>query len=104
MTGSSGEQSLGLHLGYMLTTSAIAIALAIPFQLLIFPQHARDDLRTSTATTLRRLARLALDEVEISSLVLFTDGKDAIHAEAARLSSQVEEIKAGLRSQDGLVE
>lgn len=89
----------------MLTTSAIAIALAIPFQLLIFPRHARDELRAAHAGTLRKLASLALDEVRLSSDVLL-GGKDAaaIKLESDRLSKEIGDVKAGLRGQDGLVE
>ena len=89
----------------MLTTSAIAIALAIPFQLLIFPRHARDELRSAHAETLRKLAVLALDQVRLSSNVLLGTKEDAdIQAETQRLSGCIADIKGGLRSQDSLIE
>jgi hypothetical protein len=54
LTGTPGEPSLELHLGYMLTTASIAIAFAIPFQLMLFPIHAREELRNATAQNCRR--------------------------------------------------
>jgi hypothetical protein len=88
----------------MLTTASIAIAFAIPFQLMLFPIHARDELRNATAQTLRRLARLALEEVELSSAVLFSEDKAMISSEANRLAGEVADIKGSFRAQDGLVE
>lgn len=77
----------------MLTTSAVAIALAVPFQLLIFPRHARDELRLAHADTLRKLAILALDEVRLSSDVLMgtKDGVE-IQKESDRLSECIADI------------
>jgi hypothetical protein len=88
----------------MLTTAAIAIAFAIPFQLLIFPRHARNELRAATAASLRQLSRLALDEVDLSSAVLFSEDAEAVALQAARLDAEISTLKAGLREQDTLVE
>ena len=86
----------------MLTTASIAIALAVPFQLLIFPQHARAQIRAGVARNLRRMGSLALDEVELSSAVLYTSDRQAIAIESERLRADVDGIKADLREQDGL--
>ena len=88
----------------MLTTSAIAIALAIPFQLLIFPKHARDQLRNAAARTLRRLSHLALDEVALSSAVLHKNDGGDVQVEVSRLRAEVTDLKADLWRQDCLVE
>ena len=91
-------------MGYMLSSSALAIALAIPFQLLVFPQPARLILRKSTAATLRTLASLALDQVALSATVLLTDDASGITVQSRDLLRTVAKVKADLCRQDSLVE
>lgn len=60
-------------------------------------------MRQGIARILRRLSTLAIDEISLSSAVLFSDDEAHIKAETERLMGEVKEIKAALREQDGLV-
>ena len=81
----------------------VAIALAIPFQLLVFPTHARDVLRGSVADTLYRLSKVALDQVALSGRVLWSDDTTMVKADQARLAAELGSLERAVRDQDGLV-
>ena len=81
----------------------VAIALAIPFQLLVFPTHARDVLRSSVADTLYRLSKVALDQVALSGRVLWSDDTTTVKADQARLAAELGSLERAARDQDGLV-
>lgn len=86
----------------MLTTACIAIGFAIPFQLLVFPRHARDQLRSGIAHILRRMGHIAEQELEVSGAAMYTGDSEALSQRAGAAALAIREIKAEMRRQDGL--
>jgi len=101
LRGTPGAQSLGLHLAYMLTSLSIAIAFAIPFQLLIFPTPAREELRYGLASIMRTMARIAIEQVELSGAVFHLEPTPehakALEQDSERLQKEFSQLRDGLR-------